>query len=160
MAKIPRAGVWLLLLSCLASPSAGQELAKPKATVEFRWIEPQILKGVTEEKGHPIVCGGKDWYAHLKPVLTNKDIATARLTHLRLGEVEQHGVEFTLAPGAVKKLTDACGDAPGRWVTVYHDGRWWGASYLEKARPGNFSPPMAGFMLSKAAAEQIVEASK
>ncbi len=160
MAKVLRAGVVLAVAACLAVPSAGQEPAKPKVTVEFRWIEPQVIKGVTEDKGHPIVCGGKDWYAHLQPVLTSKDIATAKLTHLNIANNDQYAVEFTLSKGAAKKLAEACGDAAGRTLTVYVDGHWTGASYFDKAKPGKFFPPMAGFMLSKTQAERILEASK
>jgi hypothetical protein len=160
MAKVVLTGVVVALASCLAIPSAGQEPAKPKVTVEFRWIEPQVVKGLTEDKGKPIVCGGEDWYAHLKPVLTSKDIATARLTHLHIANADQYLVDFTLAEGAAKKLAEACGEVPGRTLTVYVNGQWYGSSYFDKAKPMEFSPPSAGFMLSKTHAEQILEASK
>ena len=160
MAKVVLTGVVVALASCLAIPSAGQEPAKPKVTVEFRWIEPQVVKGLTEDKGKPIVCGGKDWYAHLKPVLTSRDIASAKVTHLNFANNDQYAVEFTLAKGAAKKLAEACGDEPGRHLTVYVNGHWYGTSYFDKAKPEEFSPPLAGFMLSKSHAEQILEASK
>ena len=67
MAKVLCTGVATALAACLAVPSAGQEPAKPMLAVEFRWIEPQVVKGVTEDKGKPIVCGGLDWFAHLNP---------------------------------------------------------------------------------------------
>src|SRR5262245_34294776 len=93
-ARVVRAGV-LVLIACLTGPSSGEEPAQQKVTVDFRWIEPQVIKGVTEDTGHPIVCGGKDWYAHLKPVLTSNDIATARLTHLHIARADQYAVQFT-----------------------------------------------------------------
>lgn len=160
MVKTLRAGIVMAVAACLAVPTVGQEPAKPKVTVEFRWIEPQVVKGVTEDKGHPIVCGGKDWYAHLQPVLTSKDIATAELTQLNIANNDQYAVKFTLTKGAAKKLTEACGDAAGRTLTVYVDGHWYGASYFNKAKPEDLFPPMAGFMSSKTQAEQILEASK
>jgi hypothetical protein len=150
----------LIALACLVTPSTGQEPAKPKVTVEFRWIEPQVTKGLTEEKGHPIVCGSKDWYAHLKPVLTSKDIATARLTHVNFANVDQYAVEFTLTKEALKKLADACGEVQGRTLTAYVNGHWYGASFFDKDKPEQFYTPTAGFMLSKTHAEQILEASK
>jgi preprotein translocase subunit SecD len=160
MAKVLPAGVVIALAAWLGAPSAGEEPAKPKVTVEFRWIEPQVVKGVTEDKGHPVVCGGKDWFAHLKPVLTSRDIASAKVTHLNFANNDQYAVEFTLAMGAAKKLAEACGDEPGRHLTVYVDGHWYGTSYFDKAKPEEFSPPLAGFMLSKTHAERILEASK
>lgn len=160
MANFLPAGAVVALVACFAASSVGQEKAKPKLAVEFRWIEPQAVKGLTEDKGHPIVCDGKDWFAHLKPVLTNQDIATAKLTHLNIANNDQYAVEFTLSKAAAKKLVAACGDAPGRHMTVYVNGHWYGASYFNKAKPEEFSPPMAGFMGSKALAEQILAASK
>jgi hypothetical protein len=155
-----RAGVLLAVVSCLAAPSSGGEPAKPAVVVEFRWIEPQVVKGLTENKGAPIVCDGKDWYAHLTPVLTSKDIAAARLTHLHIANADQYSVEFTLTDGARKKLAEACGDALGRMLTVYVNGRWYGSSYFDKAKPEKFRPPSAGYMLSKTHAERILQASK
>jgi hypothetical protein len=160
MVQVARAGVTLVVVSCLAALTSGQGPAKPTVTVEFRWIEPQPVEGLTEDKGSPTECGGKDWYAHLKPVLTNKDIAAARLTHLHVANADQYSVEFTLTGGARRKLAEACGDAPGRVLTVYVNGRWYGASYFDKAKPEKFSPPSAGYMLSEAHAERILEASR
>ena len=159
MAKVFCPGV-VIALACLAAPCLGQEPAKPKVTVEFRWIEPQAIKGVTEDKGKPIVCDGEDWYVHLKPVLTSKDIDTAQLTHLHIANADQYLVGFTLTKGAAKKLAEACGEAPGRTLTVCVDGHWYGSSYFDKAKPEEFSAPSAGFMLSKTHAERILEASK
>src|SRR5262245_21709394 len=127
MARVLRAGLVVAVAACLAVPSAGDEPSKPRVTVEFRWIEPQVVKGVTEDAGHLIVCGGKDWYAHRKPVLTSRDISTAKLTHLNFANNDQYAVEFTLAKGAAKKLAEACGDAPGRHLAAYVNGRWYGA---------------------------------
>ena len=160
MAKGLPAGVVIALVAWLGAPSAGEEPAKPKVTVEFRWIEPQVVEGVTEDKGHPVVCDGKDWFAHLKPVLTSRDIAAAKVTHLNFANNDQYAVEFTLANGAAKKLAEACGDKPGRHLTVYVNGHWYGTSYFDKAKPEEFSPPLAGFILSKTHAERILEASK
>jgi hypothetical protein len=69
-------------------------------------------------------------------------------------------VEFTLTKGAAKKLIAACGEEPGRHLTAYVNGHWYGASYFDKAKPEKFSPPLPGFMLSKAHAERILAASK
>lgn len=155
-----RTGVVLAFAACLPGPSAGQEAATPKITIEFRWIEPRATKGLTEDTGKPIVCGGKDWFAHRKPVLTGKDIATAKLTHLHFANVDQYAVEFTLTKGAAKKLAEACGDAAGRTLTVYVNGQWYANTYFDKAKPEEFSPPIAGYMLSKADAERILAATK
>jgi hypothetical protein len=148
----------ILLLAPVALPS--QAPVKPKLTVEFRWIEPHVLKGVTEETGHPRSCGGEDWYAHLKPVLTSQDIAAAKLSHIHMANNDQYAVSFTLKPESAAKLAEACGNDEGRHLTVYVNGRWYGSSYFSKAKPKEFHPPMAGFMLDKAHAEQILEASK
>ena len=132
-----------------------------KATVDFRWVEPQVIEGLTEEKGRPITCGGKDWCAHLRPVLTSEDIADARLTHLIIANTNQYAVEFELKDGAVRKLIEACGDVPDRRLTVYVNGHWYGSTQFDKdkAKSRGISVPMAGFITSKNLAEQILEAT-
>ncbi len=160
MTTIHHAGVVLILTACFGVQTYGDEPTKAKVTVEFRWIESVTIKGVTEDTGHPIVCGGDDWYAHRKPVLTGTDVASARLSTLNVGLGDQYGVEFTLTAGAVKKLAEGCGDERGRMLTVYVDGRWYGSSYFDKSKPQAFSPPTAGYMTSKTHAERILEASK
>lgn len=162
MAKVIRAGVVLALTSCLSFSSSGEEPwpANEKVTIDFRWIEPRVIKGQTEETGHQVACGGEPWYASLKPVLTSQDIASAKLATLRFANVNQYGVKFVLTDEALKKLAEGCGDEPGRSLTVYVNGRWYGSSYFNKARPKAFTPPMAGFMLSKERAEQILKASR
>lgn len=160
MANQVHVGIAALLASCLSATSFGQTPANAEVTVDFRWLEPRIVEGVTEDQGHPIECDGPDWYAHRRPVLTSQDIAAARLLHLQVANIDQYAVAFTLTPAATKKLTDACGDAPGRRLTVYVNGRWYGTTYFQRAAPEKFSPPMAGYMPSKLVAEQILKASK
>src|SRR5262245_19687212 len=55
MVKLAQVGVIVALFACAARAEVP---AAQKVTVEFRWIEPEIVKGVTEDKGNPIVCGG------------------------------------------------------------------------------------------------------
>lgn len=162
MARFTCMGVVLTLLILTVTTVFGQEPETEKVTVDFRWIEPQVIEGVTEEKGHPIMCAGDDWYAHLKPVLTSEDIADARLKHVYIANADQYAVEFKLKEGAVKKLIEACGDVPARRLTVYVNGKWYGSTYFNKdqARSKEINVPTAGFMRSKTLAEQILEASQ
>ena len=72
----------------------------------------------------------------------------------------QYSVDFTLKDGVEKKLIEACGDAPWRVLTVYINGRWYGASDFNKAQPKKFYPPGTGYTLSKEEAERILKASQ
>jgi WD40 repeat protein len=160
MQKFIGVAVILIWVSCSSETVVAQEPVPGKVTVDFRWIEPQFIAGVTEKKGHPVECGGDDWYAHLKPVLSSKWIAAATLSKLYIGNV-QYGVRFKLREGAVEKLIEACGDRSDRRLTVYVNGRWYGSNNFNRDLAGttrSFHAPIAGYTLSKSLAEQIVHA--
>jgi len=160
MEKLICIGVALTCLTCSAATVIAQELERKEVTVDFRWIEPQFIDGVTEKKGHPVVCGGKDWYARLDPVLTSDYIAEAKLSSIYMN-APLYGVSFKLKDQAIEKLIEACGDRSHRRLTVYVSGRWYGSSNFNKELAGttrSFAAPMAGFMSSKSLAEQIVYA--
>ena len=160
MEKLTCIGVTLACLTCSAATATAQEQVQRKVTVDFRWLEPQFIDGVTEKQGSPVECGGKDWYAHLSTVLTSDYIAEAKLNTIYMS-APLHGVSFKLKDQAIEKLIEACGDPSHRRLTVYVNGQRYGSNNFNKllaGTTGSFAAPMAGFMSSKSLAEQIVYA--
>src|SRR5262245_41375060 len=73
-----RITLWLVVCSAFVQAAPVPDpRARPKAKVEFRWLESQSVKGLTEEKGIRTTCGQELSYPHRQPVLTNKDVAEA-----------------------------------------------------------------------------------
>jgi hypothetical protein len=136
--------------------------AKPKAKVEFRWLAAKPVKGVTDEKGLRWGEGPELLYPHLKPVVTNADVAGAVLKELDLsgnGLGVQYQVEIRLSGAARKKLSGEAGDRPSMLLAAFIDGQYWGTMHFQKAEAANFTP-FVGFFASKAEAERVVEAFK
>lgn len=160
MTSVARVAVALALCS-VGVPTAlsAEPPAKPKAKVEFRWLEDKPIRGVTEEKGFRTTCDDALSYAHKSPVLTGADVARARVasnTYINsAGPSEDFRVEFRLTAAAEKKLVAACGDAEGKWLGVFVDGFWSGASWFQKDRSGEFSPPFAACLSFRDRAEWV-----
>lgn len=134
-----------------------------KAKIEFRWLEGKAVKGLTQDQGIQTTCGDERSYPHLVPVLTNTDLAGATMTHHDFSanglSNNLYMIQFRLTDAARKKLVEACGEAPGKELAVFVDGRYWGTSNFRKADAARFSPH-AGFISSLAEAERIVDAVK
>lgn len=160
MKKRNRIAVILIWVAFFSGTAIAQEPVPDRVSIDFRWLEPQFIAGVTEEQGQPVECGGDDWYAHLKPVLSSDYIAEAKLSSIYMS-APLYGVSFKLKDQAIEKLIEACGDRPARRLTVYVNGRRYGSNNFDKELAGttrSFAAPMAGFMSSKSLAEQIVHA--
>lgn len=126
--------------------------------VEFRWLENRYVEGLTENAGRAVVCGGRDWFPHKKPVLTGSAVASAKLGSIPDWPGGPHYlVDFTLTAEAKRTLAAAAG-APEKLLTVYVDGKSWGTSTFRKAEPDEFTPPGLGFTTSKALAEKVAGA--
>src|SRR5687767_10005953 len=118
MARYAR--VALVLAACAAGglvpaqeKNEKKEPAAPNSRVQFRWMEPKPVEGVTEAKGVQTSCDPDDLsYPHLKPVLTVKDIASATLKYydLRKSNIgEQWDVKFQITEEGRKRLVDEAG---------------------------------------------------
>lgn len=161
MKKVIGVAVILTWVICSAEISVAQEPVQGRVRIDFRWLEPQFIAGVTEEQGQPVECGGDDWYAHLRPVLSSEWIAEATLSAVRFTSDVQYLVRFKLKEEAIEKLIESCGDRSDRRLAVYVNGRRYGSNNFKREVAGttrSFAAPMAGFMSSKSLAEQIVYA--
>lgn len=150
-----------LAAATAVAPAAGPA-ARPKAKVEFRWLETEPVKGLTEEWGVPVMCGPVLMYPHKQPVLTGKDVAEARLSKTDLSSSglpsELYMVNLHLTEQARKTLVAAC-EKPERALVVLVDGKSWGVRYFRKGEAAEFVP-QAGFLSSRTEAMRIVEACK
>lgn len=160
-----RMALWMVAFLVVVAPALGQEQpAKPKAKVEFRWLEDKPIKDLTDEKGFQSTC----WpdrlsYAHRKPVLTHKDVFGTRLNKIDFSGNGLPGdhfmIDFDLTKEAKATLVAACGEASEGALAVFVDGKYWGASFFKKASADDFAP-FAGFITARAEAERIVEACR
>jgi len=158
------------------SAAEGQEPpAKPKAKVEFRWVETKRVEGLTEDKGFQSSCDPKDIvYPHKKPalVLTTAEVREAHLTEhdfSKSGLGVHYMVTIHLKEAARNKLAATVEGKEMRLLTVVVDGKYWGVYRYEKDRDKQFVPdaaraetfaPGVGFFSSKAEAERLVTALK
>lgn len=147
-------------------------------TVEFRWIEPRFVEGVTEKQSRSISpCDSGGWYLHRTPALTTEDFADASLetTLVAGGGVvgRQYYVRYKLKDSAIDKLVKQCGeDSRKRIVAVYvaYQGedtailpspiKYFPATTFDKRQPKAFHPPIIGYTPSKELASQILQASR
>ena len=160
-----RAAVWAAVaVAVVPAVGGGQPPAPAKAKIEFRWMEPRPVAGITEEAGIQTSCGPGLWYPHKTPVLTNADIAAATLTatdfNTAAGKTELFTVTFHPTEAARRKVAAAFGDAKQRDLAVYIDGRYWGTRVLGKATLAEPFTMWAGFTSSRADAERWVAACK
>lgn len=157
-----RTVVALLSVFAIGSTVLAQPVEKPKAKVEFRWLEDRAIKDLTDDKGFQTTCGPELSYPHKKPVLTNADVAEATLKNH--GSImglsgDHYTITFRLTDSAKKKLMKESGDAAYRELAVFADGKYWGTAVFRKAEVDRFEP-FAGFINSKAEAERIVAACR
>lgn len=147
-------------------------------TVEFRWIEPRFVEGVTKKQPQSISpCDKASWYLHDKPALTTEDFADATLeTTLVAGGgivAKQYFVRYKLKDSAIDKLAKQCGEESSkRIVAVYvkYQGedteiqpspiKYFPATIFDKRKRNAFHPPIIGYTRSKELATQILQASR
>lgn len=149
-------------LPCVALAADKEPPADPKAKIEFRWLSATPVPDLTEKEGIQTTCGPESMYPHLRPVLTQADVATATcsehdFTSSGLGVL--YTVEFRFTDKAREKLVRDSGDRPTRELAVFVDGAYSGAWYFRQAEAEDFKP-LAGFIASKSQAERIVAACK
>jgi hypothetical protein len=152
------------VVACSACVAAdGQEpLPKPKAKVEFRWMEQKPVEGLTEDRGTVVSCGPVLWYLHKESILTNRDVAGAALRETDLRDRNQgvhYTVELRLTGDAKKKLVAACGGRERGLLAVLIDGEYRGVGNFQKVKADEFVS-WAGAFTSKAEAERIVATFK
>jgi hypothetical protein len=149
--------------------------AKPRAKVEFRWLETKKVEGLTEDKGFQSSCDPKSIvYPHKKPamVLTKADLAEVRMTEhdfTKNGLSVNYTVTFHLTKEAREKLAATTEGNDMKLLTIAVDGKYWGVMRYEKDKNKPFVPeqaraetflPDVGFFSSKAEAQSLVDAFK
>ncbi|HMP01647.1 MAG TPA: hypothetical protein PKD86_11110 [Gemmatales bacterium] len=146
---------------CLPDAAGHEPPVKSKAKVEFRWLEVRSVRGLTDDMGIQTTCRPELMYPHVKPVLTNPDVAGTTMTEHDFstsGLGVLYIVELRLTDKAREKLVKEAGDRPSVELAVFVEGSYSGAWYFRKAEAAEFTPS-AGF-IPKAEAERIVEACK
>lgn len=144
---------------CVPSVVGQEPPEKPKAKVEFRWLESKQIPDLTEEKGIRTTCGDQLSYLHKQPIFSNQDVAETRL---RQHDLEgplgvQFSVELHLTEEAKKKLATACDDNRAKLLAIIVDGKYLSSWYFDPSKRTEFLP-WAGYIRSKSEAEGIVEA--
>lgn len=123
--------------------------------VEFRWIEPKFVDGLTEDWGRAIDCGKGKWFPHKKSILSADDIKLIRMTEsYSTGKPRyRYCLEFTFNDSAIQKMVKACGDENGKrlaFIFVTKNGKnvktspFLTNSYFDKQSPEKFQPPSSG----------------
>ncbi len=141
-----------------------------KYKVEFRWIEPKAIDGLTEDWGRSIDCGKGKWFPHKKCVLTSEDIQSIRMTEsYSVGTPRfRYCLQFELSDSAIKKLVDACGEEDGKrlaFVFVNENGKnvvtspFLTNSYFSKQTAGEFRVPSSG-SAPREITDQVLAATK
>jgi hypothetical protein len=128
------------------------------ARIEFRWLENRPIPDVTFMEGIRTTCGEELSYPHATPVLTGADVSEAELliTEFTNGlPSPQFGVHLHLTAEAKQKLADTCPSGARGELAVFVDNQYFGTRYLHSGDIEGFVP-MAGFMISRSAAERIV----
>jgi hypothetical protein len=170
--------LWLAVGAASVSVAGGWEPpAKPKAKLEFRWLESRAIEGVTEKDGFQSTCDPDSLvYLHKKAalVLTAAEVAEARLVEHDFsasgGPKELYSVVLHLTKPARTKLADSCEGDKSREVTLVIDGKHVGGVHRyekdkgkplipDEVRAETFTPSI-GFFSSKAEAERLVDALK
>ena len=123
--------------------------------VEFRWIEPKFVDGLTEEWGRAIDCGKGKWFPHKKCILSADDIQSIRMTEsYSTGKPHyRYCLKFTFNESAIQKMVKACGDENGKrlaFIVVNQKGNnvktspFLTNSYFDKRAPAKFEAPSSG----------------
>lgn len=123
--------------------------------VEFRWIEPKFVDGLTEDWGRAIDCGKGKWFPHKKSILSADDIKLIRMTEsYSTGKPRyRYCLEFAFNDSAIQKMVKACGDENGKrlaFIFVTQNGKnvktspFLTNSYFDKLAPEKFRAPSSG----------------
>jgi hypothetical protein len=150
---------------------------EPVLAVEFRWVEPRFVEGVTEKQSRSISpCDKGSWYLHSKPALTTEDFADVSIKSSVVAGggtwSRQYSVRYTLKDSAIQKLAKQCGDETRKRIVavcVEYQGKdtkilpspikYFPATTFDKRKPKEFHPPIIGFM-TKERASRIAQASR
>jgi preprotein translocase subunit SecD len=148
--KPSRALVFSVAFAGVVGTILAAQALRAAAKLEFRLAEKQPGKGLTET----VVAGTKQKvYLHPEPMVTNKDIAQARLT-TETGSEPAVFLKFTQTAG--KKLAQATAGHLDRPLAVLLDGKVISAPRVK----AKISGEAVLFVGSKAEAQRIVDAIK
>jgi hypothetical protein len=90
---------------------------KSAVRVEFRLAETSRAEGLIEA---PVAGTSQTIFLHKEPLLTNQDIADARVV---LSELEEPAVDVRFVPAARQKMREATGAHRGKPIAILVDGR-------------------------------------
>src|SRR5262245_26079158 len=128
-----------LCLTCIALAVAQKPNDRPKVKVEFRWAEESPTAGLTENKGVDLSCSEKKAYLHIKPILTNPDIATARSRRGSGVFDDKFLIEVNLTREAAKKMAKSSAENLNKPLVILVDGKIV-AAMVVKAKLSDFVP--------------------
>jgi hypothetical protein len=118
------------LVACSVSVAGQEPPAKPKATVELKWMGKERVEGITEDEGVRTTCDPKSLeYIHKKPVfvLTAADFEEVSVVFHEVynGILRPYySVKLLLTKKAHDRLAAACADPKGRMLAVQMDGKY------------------------------------
>jgi preprotein translocase subunit SecD len=154
MARFTQVVVALALGPICAAQAPGKEPTdKPRMKVEFHWAEEKPTQGLTENKGVDLSCSDKKAYLHKQAILTNQDIAAARLHKANGVPGDKFLIETSLTGEAGKKMARASAEHRNKSLFLV-DGKIV-AAMVVKSRLSD-SVPITGYF-TQAEAERIVK---
>ena len=176
-----RASTYLVLLAIFnvaisvsepqcAAQEQGVAAERGEPRVEFRWIEPNVVDGLTEEWGRVIDCDSGKWFPHKKCILSSSDIQSIQVieSYSVFKPRYRYCLAFTLKESAVQTLIKTCGDENGKrlaCVVVDDDGEhiitspFLPNSYFDKRTPEDFQAPSSG-SATKELTDKVLSAMK
>jgi hypothetical protein len=117
-------GAWVAFVTgppVLTRPLSPRFQAEPPdksaVTVEFRLAETSRAEGLIEA---PVAGTSQTIFLHKEPLLTNQDIADARVV---LSELEEPAVDVRFVPTARQKMREATAAHRGKPIAILVDGR-------------------------------------
>lgn len=99
---------------------------KAKPTVELRWAEGDVVKGVTEDKGVDLACSDKPAFLHKKAIATRSDLAWSKVRQAAGGGfipcgLAMHFVEIHVREEAAKSLAASSEKNKGKPLVLLVD---------------------------------------
>jgi len=141
-------------------PAKAKAEVTPRIKVELRWAEFKPVSGVTQEKGRRYSCGDGLIYWHKNTILTNQDVADARLAGPTIiggfKRQEIYHVNLYLTEAGKRKLAKSGRPGAKQLLVLLLDGQDSGGAYwVNVADLGSFVPWTGG--REKAAAEKLLK---
>ena len=148
------AGISISVPQCEAQEK-GVAAERGELRVEFRWIEPKVVDGLTEEWSRAIDCDSGKWFPHKKCILSSSDIQSIQVieSYSVFKPRYRYCLVFTFKESAIQTLIKACGNENGKrlaCIVVNDDGDniktspFLPNSYFDKRTTEDFQAPSSG----------------